>query len=124
MEETADTQNAPAQPAGNTVDQGGKDAAQLVYILYAIGIAIGLAYVAGVIVAYVKKDDFQDEFTQSHFSWQIRTFWFSALWLVIGAITAILMVGYVIMIADMIWVIYRIVKGWLRLTEGRPMYQD
>jgi uncharacterized membrane protein len=60
---------------------------------------------------------------ESHFRWQIRTFWFSLLWWVVGGILLIAAgLGVLVWIGWFIWYIYRIVKGWIRLTEGKPMY--
>jgi uncharacterized membrane protein len=59
---------------------------------------------------------------ESHFRWQIRTFWFGLLWSVVGAITVWLIIGFVVLGAVSIWYIYRIAKGWLRLSEAKPMY--
>lgn len=59
---------------------------------------------------------------ESHFRWQIRTFWFGLLWSVIGLIAAFVVIGYFLLIANAIWIIYRIVKGWLRLADGKEMY--
>jgi uncharacterized membrane protein len=61
---------------------------------------------------------------ESHFRWQIRTFWFSLLWGILGAILAYVLVGFGILFINYIWVIYRIVKGWLRLNDDKPMYFD
>ena len=59
---------------------------------------------------------------ESHFRWQIRTFWFTLLWCVVGFCTFWFVVGFVVWGVSYIWMIYRIVKGWLRLSEGKPMY--
>jgi uncharacterized membrane protein len=58
---------------------------------------------------------------ESHFRWQIRTFWFGLLWGVIGAALLLVLVGYFVLLADAIWIIYRVVKGWLNLSDNRPM---
>ena len=52
---------------------------------------------------------------------QIRTFWWGLLWGVIGAVLLLVLVGYLVLVADAVWIIYRIVKGWLRLAEGREI---
>jgi uncharacterized membrane protein len=93
-----------------------------VYALQAASFLLGITFLVAVIVNYVKKEDVQGTWLESHFRWQIRTFWFSLLWTVIGVITLLIFVGYFILIATSIWVIYRIVKGWLRLTENKEMY--
>jgi len=58
----------------------------------------------------------------SHFTWQIRTFWWSVVWCVLGIATAIVLVGVFILIGSGVWFVYRIVRGWIELNEGRPMY--
>jgi uncharacterized membrane protein len=93
----------------------------VVYGLQAAGFIVGLTWIVGVVVNYVKKDDVAGTWLESHFRWQIRTFWFGLLWGVIGMLTFILIVGWFILIADAIWIIYRIVKGWLRLSENREV---
>lgn len=93
-----------------------------VYALQAASFLLGITYLVAVTVNYVKKDDVQGTWLASHFRWQIRTFWFSMLWTVLGLLTLLFIVGYFILVATTIWVIYRIVKGWLRLTENKAMY--
>ncbi|MDQ7002175.1 MAG: hypothetical protein Q9N02_05755 [Ghiorsea sp.] len=94
----------------------------IVYALQAVSFFIGITFIAAVILNYVKKEDVQGTWLASHFRWQIRTFWFGLLWSIIGFISLIIIVGYVILIANAIWIVYRIIKGWLRLSEGKPMY--
>lgn len=95
-----------------------------VYALQAASFLFGITYLVAIIVNYVKKEDVQGTWLESHFRWQIRTFWFSLLWTVLGVLTLLFIVGYFILLATTIWVIYRIVKGWLRLAENRPMYTN
>ncbi len=94
----------------------------VVYALQAVSFFIGISFIAAVIINYVKKDDVQGTWLESHFNWQIRTFWFGLLWSIIGFMSLILIIGYFIIIANAIWIIYRIIKGWLRLSENKPMY--
>jgi len=74
-----------------------------------------------VIINYVRREEVAGTWLESHFRWQIRTFWFGLLWAVLGAILFVLIVGWFILAADAIWITYRIVKGWLNLSENRPM---
>lgn len=94
-----------------------------VYVLQAIGILITPAFIAAVIINYVKRDDVQGTYLESHFRWQIRTFWFGLLWAVIAALTMVILVGFVVMAVDVIWIMYRIIKGWLDLVDRKPMYR-
>jgi len=98
-----------------------KTVATVVYALQAAGFVTGIAWIVAVVVDYVKRDDAKGTWLESHFSWQIRTFWWGLLWGVIGAITTLIVVGFAILFADAIWIIYRIVKGWLSLAEGKPL---
>ena len=76
------------------------------------------------VVNYVKKDDVENTWVASHFRWQIRTFWFGALWMFFGFITLMMVVGYFILMGTAVWVIYRIAKGWLALLDNKPMYLE
>jgi uncharacterized membrane protein len=95
-----------------------------VYALQAAAYFTGLTALVGVIVNYVKLDDVRGTWLESHFRWQIRTFWFALLWFALGWLSWIVFVGMIVVGATAIWVIYRIVKGWLNLYEGRPMYAE
>lgn len=94
-----------------------------VYVLQAAGFFVGITPIAAVVINYVKRDEVAGTWLESHFRWQIRTFWFALLWGVLGGLLAFVLVGLAVLFADAVWVIYRIVKGWLNLSEGRPMYQ-
>ncbi len=71
---------------------------------------------------YLKKDDVAGTSLESHFRWQIRSFWFSMLWMFIGALLTMVFVGIFVIIAAGVWFIYRIVRGWLNLNDNKPMY--
>lgn len=101
---------------------GAKTITLVVYALQAASFLVGVTWIAAVIVNYIKKEDVAGTWLESHFRWQIRTFWYGLLYGVIGGITFFFIIGWFILMADLVWVIYRIVKGWLRLSEGKPMY--
>ena len=94
-----------------------------VYILHAVSLFTGgLASLIAVIINYVKRDDVVGTVYASHFTWQIRTFWYSVLWGALGWLTVWIVIGFLIWGVACVWFIYRIAKGWVRLTEGKPMY--
>ncbi|HJW24918.1 MAG TPA: hypothetical protein VJ576_08465 [Rhodocyclaceae bacterium] len=93
-----------------------------IYALYAASFLVGLSAVVAIVMNYVKKDDVAGTFLESHFRWQIRTFWFGLLWGAVGVITMLALVGWVVLAANAVWIIYRIVKGWLNLNDDKPMY--
>jgi len=103
-------------------DGGLKTITTIVYALQAVSFFIGITFIAAVILNYVKKEDVQNTWLASHFHWQIRTFWFGLLWSILGFISLIIVIGYFVLIANAIWIVYRIIKGWLRLSEGKSMY--
>ncbi len=90
----------------------------------------GWPSIIAVILNYVKRYDVRGTFLASHFSWQIRTFWYALLWLVIVSIIStplilLLGLGFLTFIAGMalvgIWVLYRIIRGWIALSANQPM---
>jgi len=93
-----------------------------VYALQALAFLTAITPLIGVVINYVKLDDTAGSIYQSHFRWQIRTFWWSLLWTVVGTLALFVLVGYLILFALTVWYIYRIVKGWLWLNDNRPMY--
>jgi uncharacterized membrane protein len=98
-----------------------KTVATVVYALQAVGFFIGITWIVAIVMDYVKKDEAKGTWLESHFRWQIRTFWFGLLWGVLGAILLLVLVGWFVLVADAIWIIYRIVKGWLNLAENKPI---
>jgi len=113
------------------------------YALHALGLAIGAfgastvigAFLFGwpsiiaVIINYVKRNETRGTWLESHFTWQIRTFWFAVLWSciigILGAVFLIVLVGLGIWIVGFfilgVWAIYRIARGWLRLRDRRAV---
>ncbi|MGH8682233.1 MAG: DUF4870 family protein [Burkholderiales bacterium] len=114
--------------------------ANVVYALHTLAIVVGVAGAAtvvgsfvgsvpsiiAVILNYVKRGDARGTWVDSHYRWQIRTFWFALLWFVIGWVLIFTIVGAVvgvpILAALTVWLVYRIARGWLRLRDRRPMY--
>ena len=100
-----------------------RNVATAVYALQAVGVLVPvvLPWIVGVVIDYIKRDDARGTWVESHFNWQIRTFWWSLLWAVIGGILLLVLIGWLVLAATAVWIIYRIVKGWLRLTERREV---
>jgi uncharacterized membrane protein len=116
--------------------------AHLVYALHALSLLIGVttaativgAFVFGVpsiiavVINYLKREEARGTFLESHFRWQIRTFWFALLWFVTGAMLLATIIGIplalVVFFSDGLWAIYRIARGWLALRNGKPMYAN
>src|SRR5215510_6791917 len=113
--------------------------AHLVYALHTMAILVGIAGAAtvigsfvgslpsivAVILNYVKRGEARGTWVASHYRWQIRTFWCTLLWALIGWALVMTLIGAVvgvpILIALTLWLLYRIVRGWMRLRDRRPM---
>src|SRR5262245_51379957 len=114
-----------------------------VYGLHALSLItgiVGVATVAGaflfgwpsivaVILNYVKRGDANGTWLESHFRWQIRTFWFGLLWVALCGLFVVATLGVGLLIVWVpfalvgLWFIYRIARGWIQLRDRRPMYQ-
>ncbi|MBA2351856.1 MAG: DUF4870 family protein [Burkholderiales bacterium] len=85
----------------------------------------GWPSIIAVILNYVKRDEVRGTYLASHFSWQIRTFWYALLWLLIAAVLVVTVIGipaaWLIAIFAGLWVLYRIVRGWIALAANQPM---
>jgi uncharacterized membrane protein len=115
----------------------------LIYGLHAFSLLIGIVGVAtvfgafltgwpsiiAVILNYVKRGEVRGTWLESHFRWQIRTFWFGLLWVSLCVMFVVMTLGIGILIAWFplaivsLWFIYRIARGWMALSSRRPMYQ-
>ena len=129
--------NAVVQPNDSLVRY-----THLIYALHGASLVIGIvgtatvvgAFLFGwpsiiaVILNYVKRRDVRGSWLESHFRWQIRTFWFGLLWVALCGLFIVATLGVGLLIAWIplgvvgIWFVYRIVRGWLALRESRPMY--
>ena len=114
----------------------------VIYALHAFSLMTGIVTAASIVFAfltgwpsiiavllnYLYRGDAHGTWLESHFRWQIRTFWFGLLWVSLCVIFVVLTLGIGILIAWLplafitIWFIYRIARGWLALNERRPMY--
>lgn len=115
-------QHQPASPVqqenSNTPDPV---MGHITYGLYAIGFLNGLTAIIGVVIAYVRRPDVKGTYLESHFTYLIRTFWISILYGIICMLLLVFGIGFILFFALAIWVIYRIVKGWIRLADAKPV---
>jgi uncharacterized membrane protein len=95
----------------------------------ATAFVFGLPSIVAVVMNYVRRPDARGTWLESHFNWQLRTFWFALLWIVVVSLISIplllLVVGiftwWLGFVVVGIWVIYRVARGWLRLNDGQPI---
>ena len=115
---------------------------QAIYALHAFSLLMGIlgaatvvgAFLTGwpsiiaVILNYVKRSEVRGTWLESHFRWQIRTFWYGLLWVGLCVLFIVMTFGIGIIVAWLplaivsLWFVYRVVRGWLALTDGRAMY--
>ncbi|MSQ20177.1 MAG: hypothetical protein EXR39_11650 [Betaproteobacteria bacterium] len=130
---------APETGASRAVDSSLVTLTHVIYGLHAMSLLVGLltaativgAFLFGipsiiaVILNYVRRSDTRGTYLESHFRWQIRTFWFAALWFVIAfvlfATILLALLGFLLLGVVAIWVIYRVLRGWLTLNERHAM---
>jgi len=93
-----------------------------VYILQALSFVTLFPAVIALIINYIKHDDVRGNWLESHFRWQKATFWYGLLWIALGLLTTWIMVGYLVLPAVTIWLMYRIARGWIYLVDGKEMY--
>ena len=100
--------------------KGASKMAQIAYILYLASIVFGVTGLIGLIMAYVNKGDSPD-WVQTHYRFQIRTFWIGFLIAVIGGITSAIFIGFLILLGLLIWYVMRCVKGMKYLSKNEPI---
>jgi uncharacterized membrane protein len=111
----------------------------VIYGLHALTVVTGLmtpafivtAFITGwpsllaVVLNYLKRGEARGTFLESHFRWQIRTFWFALLWVLVSLLLAFTLIGIplavVLAAVAGVWVLYRVVRGWLNLNERRAL---
>jgi len=114
--------------------------AHVVYALHTAAIVVGIvgtATVVGsfvgsvpsivaVILNYLKRGDARGTWLESHYRWQIRTFWFAIFWVIVAFVLFVTLIGIplaaAILVGVSLWLVYRIARGWLRLQDRSPMY--
>ena len=85
---------------------------------------LGITALIGLIINYIKQDDMNGSWLESHFAWQKNTFWYGLLWVVLGTLTVQLLVGWIVLTVTSFWLIYRIARGWIYLVDGKSMYSN
>ncbi len=100
--------------------EGERTLAVVAYVLHLAGAVAGITSIVGLIINYVKRDPY-DTLFDSHHAWMIRSFWWALLWVVIGIVTTLILIGWVILFVVWVWYIYRHVRGLIALINGQSM---
>ena len=112
----------------------------VIYALHALAVVIGItsfhtlvgSFIGGlpsiiaVIMNYARRSATRGTYLESHFRWQIRTFWYALLWAVVCGFVMLTVIGIPLAILGLaalgVWIAYRVIRGWLSLRDHRPMY--
>jgi uncharacterized membrane protein len=138
------TPNPPMTAEAPHVDESLITYTHVIYALHALAVVVGIgsahtivgSFVGGlpsiiaVIMNYARRSATRGTYLESHFRWQIRTFWYALLWacviVLVSAPFMIILVGFGMAVLGLwtlgIWIAYRVIRGWLALKDKRPMY--
>jgi uncharacterized membrane protein len=98
----------------------GQTNALVVYVLYLVGFVIGITGLIGLVIAYVNRGK-AGGFVETHYTWQIRTFWIGLLYALISAVLMLVAIGFVLAFAVAVWFIVRCIMGIQALQRGEPI---
>jgi uncharacterized membrane protein len=134
------TPTPPISAEAPRVDESLVTYTHVIYALHTLAVVIGIttfhtivgSFVGGlpsivaVIMNYARRSATRGTYLESHFRWQIRTFWYALLWAVVCVLVAVTIIGIPFALigfaALAVWIVYRVGRGWLALRDGRPMY--
>ena len=112
--------NEPTTPGGP--QQSLVKLTHVIYALDAASLFIGLTGIVAIVMAYLKRDEARGSFLESHYTWIIRTFWIGLAGAIVGGATMWMFgLGMIIVGVVIVWYVYRIVKGWLALNDGKAL---
>ena len=99
-----------------------KSLTRLIYIMQAVSFLFGgIPFLIAVIINFVKRAEVKETWLESHFNWQINTFWYALVLSLIGGLTFTIGIGIFILIGGTFYIVYRIVYGWVQLNANRPV---
>lgn len=117
--------SAPAaQTTAQTAQPVSEDSlswAKIIYFLYLGGLIVGISALVGIVMAYVKRKEAAGTWLESHYQFQIATFWYGLLYMVVGVITSPFLIGWIVILWWMIWLIVRCVRGLDKLGRQEPI---
>ncbi len=105
----------------NTVDEKLVLMTHIIYALLATHWFAGITFFVAIIMAYLKLDDVKGTWLESHVRWQINTFWYGLLFYIVAALLCVFVIGFPLLFANFLWVLYRTIKGWLALLDKKTL---
>ena len=134
------TPTPPVSAEAPHVDESLVSYTHVIYALHALAVLIGIttfhtivgSFIGGlpsivaVIMNYARRSATHGTYLESHFRWQIRTFWYAVLWALVCGSLMVTVIGIPLALLGLaalgIWIAYRVIRGWLALRDQRPMY--
>ena len=118
------TPNLPPPNGAPRVEPGlfdpGPGNVQVIYVLYLVGFVVAITHLVAVIMAYISRGK-GEAWLDSHYTYQIRTFWIGLLYGLIGAVLAFVVIGFLVWLALVVWVIVRCIKGLQAANRREPI---
>ena len=129
----------PQMPATAAADESLVSYTHVMYALHSLAVLIGvttfhtivgsfigsLPSIVAVIMNYVRRSAVRGTYLDSHFGWQLRTFWYAVLWACAGALLFVTIIGIPVALAVLVgltvWIIYRLARGWLTLRDRKAL---
>ena len=93
----------------------------IVYVLYLVEFAAPITAIIGVVFAYMNREPAQGTWTESHFEFQIRTFWIGLAMIVVGAVLAVFVIGIFLLMFWFVWTVIRSARGLMWQSRGEPV---
>ena len=110
------------EAADSTAETQHRNLALLVYVLQGFGfVTDGLTWLAALLVNYLKMSEVRGTWLESHFRWQLNTFWYGLLWSFVAALFWLVLLGWLAGGLVTVWLLYRIIKGLLYLNDSKPI---
>ncbi|MET3661693.1 DUF4870 family protein [Aquamicrobium ahrensii] len=116
----SDTNTGPQPRQTDRWLEPGPTNALVIYILYLLGLVIGISGLAGLVIAYINRGK-ADAYVESHYTFLIRTFWIGLLYALVSVVLMIVGIGFLLMLAVAVWFIARCVVGMQALQRGQPV---
>lgn len=99
-----------------------RNLASAIYLLQALAFLLGgITFIITVVLGYLNQNHVKDTWLESHYTWQIKTFWVTLALVVAGTLTLPMLIGYIILAGDLIWTIHRIAYGWITLGRSKEV---
>lgn len=116
------SEGGPArQSSGERYIDPGGDNAKIIYILYLVSLLVALTALIGLVMAYINRGQSRGTWAETHYTYQIRTFWIGLLYAFISVLLMFVLIGFLVIIAVLIWWIVRCVKGLQWASAGEPV---